>query len=130
MIPGSEFAVSSWPEPRVHRLVKEDRSIPTPELSHSIRLAVSSQGVESSWATEVVAKDLGGPPVVEVEPTPHGPEWWGTRKLVECVVYPDKVNKTLATTLSQDLEAVECRWCGELIASSPCPFCGAAAARE
>ena len=66
---------------------------------------------------------LGGLPVAEVEPTPNGPTWWGTGKLVESVVFPVDVAE-LAAELVAELEPWLCRWCRELIARSPCPLCG------
>ena len=56
-------------------------------------------------------------------PTPNGPSWWGTSKVVESVVFPVDVPE-LAADLLAELEPWVCRWCRELIARSPCPLCG------
>jgi hypothetical protein len=60
---------------------------------------------------------------VRVEATPGGPTYWGTSKLVEAVVCPADPDG-LAGELMQSVDAWGCRWCGELIARSPCPMCG------
>jgi hypothetical protein len=61
--------------------------------------------------------------VVKLEPTPQGASWWVTGKLAEGVICPVDVDR-LASEIAQGAEPWACRWCGELIARSPCPMCG------
>jgi hypothetical protein len=122
-VPGSAYGVSSWPEPAVHRLKPGQPSVPLPEITRPSRLVVASHGGDAGWLTDTVNSALGGLPVVHVEPTPRGPKWWGTSKLVEGVVYPIDCAE-LAADLMAEVEPWACRWCNELIARSPCPFCG------
>jgi hypothetical protein len=120
--PGSAFGVSSYPEPTVHRLGRDVPGVPLPQIDRPARLAVSDHGGDASWITAVNAA-LGGLEVREVEPTPNGPSWWGTGKLVESVAYPVDV-EALAHELVTAADPWTCRWCRELIARSPCPVCG------
>jgi hypothetical protein len=122
--PGAAFGVSSWPEPSVHRIVAGQPSVPLPTLGRPSRMVVApGPGGDVAWITETVNRALGSLPVRQVDPTPHGPKWWGTGKLVEAVIYPDDA-AALAAELMAGLEPWACRWCSELIARSPCPMCG------
>jgi hypothetical protein len=121
--PNSAFGVSSWPEPSVHKLSHGEPSVPLPEIARPSRMVIAPRQGDTSWARETINHALGGLPVAEVEPTPNGPSWWGTSKLVESVVFPVDTPE-LAAELVAELEPWVCRWCRELIASSPCPLCG------
>jgi hypothetical protein len=120
--PGSSFGVSSYPEPTVHRLGRDLPGVPLPRIDRPARLAVSDHGGDASWIGSVNAA-LGDLEVRQVEPTPNGPSWWGTGKLVESVAYPFDVH-ALAKELVDAADPWTCRWCRELIARSPCPICG------
>jgi hypothetical protein len=123
MAPGSAFGVSSYPEPSVARLTRDGGpGIPLPRIERPARLAVSDHGGDASWI-RAVNQALGGLPVREVEPTPNGPSWWGSGKLVESVAYPIDV-EALGAELTAAASPWTCRWCRELIARSPCPLCG------
>ena len=122
LTPGSAFGVSSYPEPTVHRLGRELPGVPLPRIDRPARLAVSDHGGDASWI-EAVNGALGDLEVREVDPTPNGPSWWGTGKLVESVAYPVDV-EALAQELANAADPWTCRWCRELIARSPCPLCG------
>ena len=67
---------------------------------------------------------LDGLPRRTVAPTPLGPSWWGTERLVEAVAYPRALDE-IAAELDAEINLEPCAWCGEPVASSPCPFCGA-----
>lgn len=123
LMPGSAFGVSSWPEPSVHPIKRGEPSVPLPPIERPSRLVVAPRAGDAAWITETINAALGRLPVRTIEPTLHGPEWWGTQKLVEGVVYPVDVPE-LAHDLMTGLEPWACRWCSELIARSPCPFCG------
>ena len=120
--PGSAFGVSSYPEPSVHKLSRDGAGVPLPRIERPSRLAVSDHGGNVAWVHTVNAA-LGGLEVRPVEPTPNGPSWWGTGKLVESVAYPVDVQR-LAAELVEAADPWTCRWCRELIARSPCPVCG------
>lgn len=122
LAPGSAFAVSSHPEPAVHRL-GGGAGVPLPRIAHPSRLVVAPRNGDLDWITGTVGPALGGLQTRFVEPTPGGQAWWGTGKLVEAVVYPVDVER-LTLELSEALDPWVCRWCRELIARSPCPLCG------
>jgi hypothetical protein len=121
--PHSAFGVSSWPEPSVNKLSAGEPGVPLPEIGRPSRMVVAPRNGDTAWAKETVNRALGGLPVAEVEPTPNGPSWWGTAKVVESVVFPVDTAE-LAADLLAELDVWVCRWCRELIARSPCPLCG------
>jgi len=123
LTPGSAFGVSSHPEPAVHKLQNGQPSVPLPRLVRASRLALAPRNGDEQWITGPVNAALGSLPIVRVEPTPGGQDFWGTGKVVEAVVVPADADG-LARELLQSVDAWACRWCGELIARSPCPLCG------
>jgi len=121
--PPTAFGVSLQPEPLIKRLTPKDRSMPFPTSYRPMSLAVSAHGSgDGEWVREVVAPGLGNPPVKEVEPAPGSSRWWGTSRLVEAVAYPIDV-PVVARRMVQGLSRSLCKWCGELIGSTRCPFC-------
>jgi len=123
LAPGSAFAVSSYPEPAVHRIGGSRSAVPLPLLERPSRLVVAARDGDVDWIAHTVNPALGGLESRQVEPTPGGQKWWGTGKLVEAVAFPVDVER-LTTELSAALDPWVCRWCRELIARSPCPLCG------
>jgi hypothetical protein len=123
LTPGSAFAVSSYPEPAVHRVQNGQIDIPLPPVQRPSHLAIAARDGDDGWLAGPVTEKLGGLPVVRLEPTPGGPSWWGTGKLAEGVIVPVDVDR-LAREIAQGADSWPCRWCGELIARSPCPMCG------
>lgn len=125
LTPGRAFGVSSWPEPVIHKLRGgATPTVPIPELTRPSQLVVAPRsGGDLGWVTGPVNAALGGLPIRQVEATPAGADWWGTGKLVEAVVHPVDVEQ-LAADLSATVEAWVCRWCRELVATTPCPLCG------
>jgi hypothetical protein len=121
--PGSAFGVSSYPQPAVLKIQPGQPSVPLPRLVRPSRLAVAARNGDEQWITGPVNGALGNLPLVRVEPTPGGPDYWGTGKVVEAVVVPADPDG-LAQELLQSVDAWSCRWCSELIARSPCPLCG------
>ena len=127
--PTSGFGVSFWPEPSVKTLRKADRTVSLPTTFRPMMLASAGrEGGDVSWVEEAVLPGLGMPPAVRFDPTPLGPRWWGTTRLVEAVAYPVDVPVTARRT-TQSLSPFLCRWCGDVIATRHCPFCGLDAAR-
>jgi hypothetical protein len=122
LTPGSAFGVSSWPEPSVVRLRGDGPTVPLPALERPARLVVAARA-DPDWVLRAVNPALGNLEVRQVEPTPKGPSWWGTSKLVESVVIPLDV-QALVGQLVAGLDPWTCRWCRELVARSPCPLCG------
>jgi hypothetical protein len=121
--PRTAFAVAVLPQPAIRRLTMKDRGLAIPEPRDPIRVAMSVHEGDPSWVHEVLVPALGNPPIDEVAPTPEGPSWWGTRRLVEVVGYPTDVS-AVAGRISLGVEGSLCGWCHETIASNPCPFCG------
>ena len=123
LTPGSALAS---PRPRSrpsHKIQNGQPSVPLPHLVRPSRLVIAPRNGDESWITGPVNAGLGELPVVRVDPTPGGPAYWGTSKLVETVVCPADPGG-LTQELMQTVDAWACRWCGELIARSPCPMCG------
>lgn len=123
LTPGSAFGVSSHPQPAVHKIQTGQPSVPLPRIGRPSRLVVAPRNGDESWITGPVNAQLGNLPILRVDATPGGPDYWGTGKLVEAVVCPADPDR-LAQELLQSVDAWACRWCGELIARSPCPLCG------
>lgn len=121
-LPRRTFAVASWPEPTIHVLTRVRRRIPLPELLHEFNLVTAPRDGDEAWIS-TVAQELGSPPTRQFEPTPSGPEWWGTDHLVEAVAYPIDL-PALARHAAAGLSAPACRWCRMPVVASPCPFCG------
>jgi len=121
--PGAAFGVSSWPQPSVHRIHPGTPSVPLPAIARPSRLVLAGRGGDAGWITGPVNAALGRLTTHEVEPTPGGPKWWGTSKLVESVAYPADV-AGLAAELAAATDPWVCRWCRELVAITPCPVCG------
>jgi hypothetical protein len=123
LVPGSAFGVSSFPEPSVKRLHGDGPTVPLPQLTGSYRLVVAPRDGDADWVLQTIRPALGDLDVRRLEPTPQGPKWWGTSKLVESVAIPLDVER-LVTGLVAGLDPWACRWCRELVARSPCPLCG------
>jgi hypothetical protein len=123
LTPNSAFAVASFPHPAVFKLQTANTTIPLPRITRASRLVVAPRNGDENWVTTTLNAQLGTLPVVKVDPTPGGTSYWGTSKLVEAVVCPADPD-ALANELMQSVEPWACRWCGELIARSPCPMCG------
>lgn len=123
LTPGTSFGVSSWPQPSVHKLKGNAATVPLPQIQRPSRLAIAPRSGDPTWIRGPVNAALGHLSIREVEPTPHGPTWWGTGKLVESVAYPIDV-EDLAAELGAALAPWVCRWCRELVARTPCPLCG------
>jgi hypothetical protein len=123
LTPGSAFGVSSFPEPAVHRLHGDGPGVPIPEITRPSRLVIAPQATREEWILGAVNPALGNLEVRRVEPTPGGPAFWGTAKLVEAVAYPIDV-QALVGELVARLDPWTCRWCRELVGRSPCPLCG------
>lgn len=125
LLPGSAFAIGLQPESFVRPISRSKRSVPLAICDHPLELLVASTGqADLSWMLDVVVPALGGVPVREIPPTMHGPQWWGTSRLVEAVGVPSSLEWLAQATLSGPL--APCVWCGEKIFSVPCPFCGEA----
>lgn len=125
--PRSTFAVCSHPEPVVHRLKRKavPPGIDLPSLGRRHQLVVAPADGDPAWLIGPARAGLGDPLLLEAEATPHGAEWWGTRRLVEGVVHPTDLD-ALVHELREALTLGSCRWCEELLGATPCPFCGLA----
>lgn len=121
LMPGRAFAASSWPQPAVHTLTR-DRPVPLPEAAQEFHLAIAARDGDVAWMDNV-ALSLDSPPTRHYDPTPTGPQWWSTSRLVEAVAYPVALD-VLAGQVGAGLSLDPCRWCGQPVASAPCPFCG------
>ena len=123
LAPGSAFAVSSYPEPAVHRLGSGRGAVPLPPIERPSRLVVAPHDGDVAWMRDVVHPALassrcarssrrraarsGGAPASSSRPWSTRSTWNGSRN-----------------ELTAALDPWVCRWCRELIARSPCPLCG------
>ncbi len=121
-LPGSAFAVTSWPRPAVKRLVKKDGTIPLPQPVQQVGVAIADSGGNPGWVRDVVIPALHGPVVVPVDPAPQAPRFWGSAHVTEVVVYPLDVDATVAA-LSRGRTPTRCAWCAREAAAGTCPFC-------
>jgi hypothetical protein len=127
LLPGSAFGVGLQPEPFVHPVSREP-TVPLDPVEHPLELLVApTENADLSWVLDVVAPALGGVPVRETAPTMHGPDWWGSSRLVEVVGVPTSLEWLVQVAFADP--PAPCTWCGEPILGPPCPFCGEAAAQ-
>ena len=127
-LPWSSFGIGVQPESFVQPLTRAAYEAPLEPPDQPIELLIApGEHAELEWIVHAVAPALGGAPIREVPGTLHGPEWWGTSRLVEAVGVPTSPEWVAQAALPREL--FPCSWCREAIAVSPCPFCGDAALR-
>jgi hypothetical protein len=127
LLPGSSFGVGLQPESFVLPLSRGGTDLPVVASEYPLELLVApGEKAELSWVVDDLSPALGGVPVREVPATIHGPDWWGTSRLVEVVGVPTSLEWLAEVTLG--VPPAPCAWCGEPIYSAPCPFCGEAVA--
>lgn len=121
LLPWTAFGVSSWPQPSVRRLTRGDRTLVLPRVKGPIRIAAAARDGEPGWVPDVVAPALGDAPVVEVPATALGPEWWGSKRLIEVVAYPMELKATVDRVNRAPTQL--CTWCREETPPGRCAFC-------
>ena len=127
--PPSAFGVSWWPRPHVRVLGRHDRSVPLPGAAEWLnvpldRLAVAGIGSDTAtWVDHSIVAPLGVRDVTRVAPEPLAERYWGTDAVLEAVAHPGNVSG-LVGGAGFRRRATHCRWCGELVVSSVCPYCG------
>lgn len=123
LLPGARFVAVGAPDPEVRSLRRSEFHLPLPDRPGHFVLQVAPHDAEPDVVARVT-EHLGGRfDVRRAEPTPSGPSYWGTTKLVEFALHPadpDAVVSSAAST-APDLA---CHWCSELVAGPTCPFCG------
>ncbi|MBO0767407.1 MAG: hypothetical protein J2O48_01855 [Solirubrobacterales bacterium] len=126
-LPWASFAVGFQPQPFVAPLrakITEPLNLdPLPE-SQSLLMAPSEKVEQDDLdlAVNVIIPALGASQARQMEGSLHGPDWWGTRRVIEISGVPTDLHRLAVTTLPQETE--RCRWCDELIGAPPCPMCG------
>jgi hypothetical protein len=127
LLPGSAFGVGLQPEPFVQPVTRTPQDVPLTPSAEPLELLVAPNGnADLSWILDVVAPALGGVPVREVPASMHGPQWWGSTRLVEAVGVPSSLERLAEVAFAAPV--APCAWCAEPILAAPCPFCGEAAA--
>lgn len=122
-LPWSSFGVGLQPEPFVQPLGRGLEELPLAPLEESIELLVApTESADLGWILDEVVPALGGVGVRQIPATLHGAAWWGTSRLVEAVGVPTDLEALADAVMPR--RVVPCRWCGEPIATPPCPFCG------
>lgn len=125
LVPGSSFGVGLQPEPFVQPLSRGRMEAPLAPSDHALELLVApAERGDLTWILDAVSPALGGVPVREIPPTIHGPDWWGTSRLVEAVGVPSSLDWVARAAFAGNIGP--CLWCGEPILAVPCPFCGEA----
>ena len=95
--PGSAFGVSSLPAAGRAQAPARPAVGPAAARSSAPSAAgVAARNGDEQWITGPVNGALGNLPLVRVEPTPGGPAYWGTGKLVEAVVVPGRPGRARA----------------------------------
>jgi hypothetical protein len=123
LLPGTAFAVTSWPEPAIKQLKPKDAEVTIPTPQGAVGLVVAARDGDMDWVRQHVVRKVRDPRVLEVESSPLAKEWWGPGGVVECVLYPLDVWH-LASRVSRHLSLRPCRWCAQPVATTPCPYCG------
>lgn len=116
------FYVQVQPAPFV-RQVDPSKPIAPMVSSKQMELVVADREGDPGWVSDVLSPAMGDLPLLEVDPSPEGPAWWGTARLTEVVAVPVDL-EALAVRVTTDLRLRECGWCGTRVTSSPCAFCG------
>jgi len=93
---------------------------PLPSLPEPHGLVVA--GSDGDRLERWVSIAAGRAPVTAVEAPRRSGAHWASGGVVEAVAYPLAV-EDLAARLTRRLVLRRCGWCGEAIASRPCPFC-------
>ena len=126
LLPGSAFGVGLQPEPFVQPVTRTPQDIPLAPPAQPLELLVApSATADLTWILDVVAPALGGVPVREVPASMHGPQWWGSSRLIEAVGVPSSLEWLAEVAFAAPV--APCVWCAEPILAAPCPFCGEAA---
>ncbi|GLZ09967.1 hypothetical protein Acsp04_02020 [Actinomadura sp. NBRC 104425] len=122
-LPGSGFMVTAAPTQGVHRVTS---SKPVAELSQRpldpvLLLAAHGNG-DMDWLRGRLQPALGVSRLMLVQEQPRSAAYWGTKKYVEFVAFSGHPQELPLLLRSQP--CVPCRWCGEMVMSGTCPFCG------
>lgn len=125
LLPWTAYAVTSWPEPAIHRISKRADAPPLPTPRCRVGLAVADLDGDLDWLWRTVTPILGQPRLSEVEPPMASARYWGCKRLTEAVAHPIDVPAMAEELLRGRLGLETCRWCGRATSASPCPFCGA-----
>ena len=121
--PGQRVRRLLVPEPAVHKIQPGQPSVPLPRLVRPSRLVVAPRNGDEQWIAGPVNAALGNLPVRASSRRPaarstgapaRSSRRWSSRP----------TPGGLASELLRRSTPWACRWCGELIARSPCPLCG------
>lgn len=123
-LPGASFLASLQPESWV-RTTWQARGGALRPAPPSVAAAVATRDGNRAWVDQHVLAGIRREAVVDVASPEDAPQWWGSSRLVEVVVYHADV-EALAESLLAELTVGPCRWCATEIASRHCPLCGAA----
>lgn len=126
LLPWTAYAVTSWPEPAIHRISEHAKAPPLPTPHRQIGLAVANLDGDLDWLWKAIVPELGQPRLSEVEPPVASARYWGSKRFVEAVAHPIDVPAIALELLRGQFALKTCRWCGRPTSASICPFCGAA----
>ena len=130
-LPWSSFAVGLAPESFVQPVaagaVLDLRSL-TEATSLLLAPGERAEADDLALVLDSVVPALGAQQIRQLEPSIYAAQWWGTSRLIEIVGVPVDLERLAERTLAR--ESRPCRWCGEPIASLPCPFCGESGGRR
>jgi hypothetical protein len=119
----SGFVARTQPDPAVLRVGDDEHPL-TIDLPRRPRVIVADREGDPDWCNQRLLPLLDGAPLAMVEPSEHGPQWWGARKLIEVVVTYGDLD-ALTQAVRRKVTFHTCSWCGASTAGS-CVRCGAA----
>jgi hypothetical protein len=129
VLPGVSFAVSWWPKPTVARLRKRQLSVPLPVRDQwrgpALDTVALSGGDQkgADWFEQVAIPAIGASYLLPLEAQPLSGAFWANKRVIEGAAYPSDVSAVVGL-LRGAPEPVPCEWCGEMVITDHCPFCG------
>jgi hypothetical protein len=123
--PGAAFAVVlNGSHSGVHTLGKKLPRPDLPKREGPVGLAVADSGADLDWLRATCQQWVPDAPVHRIQPGPLAASYWGSTPHAEAVVFPVDLELVLCATRNRTGPGNPCRWCGEAVTSSICPFCG------
>lgn len=123
--PGAAFAVVlNGSRSGVHTLGKKRSRPNLPKRDGSVGVAVADSGADLDWLRTTCQRWVPDADVHRIQPSPLATRYWGSAPHAEAVVFPVDLGLVLSASRNRSDPAEPCRWCGEAVTSSTCPFCG------
>jgi hypothetical protein len=126
-LPGASFGAVVDADPRVAPLRRKDEAtieLPPPRLPGAwhVTVAAGTEG-DAALVQRSISRHAPGATTYDADLGEVSIRWWGTAKLVELALVPGDV-PALADALREGVTPTTCAWCGTVVATPSCPFCG------